>query len=131
MEPINLQARKSALNKFFAVFGLSLIVVVIASYFLFNTPAGIYKSEVKMYKGTEAEQEQLLNKIEGMIGNVKNITQADQNYLNSNNDIEKGSLQSNLQEYQRHVIDGLVDIKNDSSKLASLVARKDSYNYIT
>src|ERR1700730_4149388 len=131
MEPINQPARKSALTKFFGLFGLSLVAVVIVCYFLFNTPASIFKSEVKMYKGTEEEQEQLLNKIDGMVANVKNITVADQNYLSSTNEIEKGSLQSNLQEYQRNVIDGLVDIKNDSSKLASLVARKDSYNYIT
>ncbi len=131
MEPINQPARKSALNKFFGLFGLSLLAVVVVSYFLFNTPASIFKSEVKMYKGTEEEQEQLLNKIDGMVANVKNITVADQNYLSSSNEIEKGSLQSNLQEYQRIIIDGLVDIKNDSSKLASLVARKDSYNYIT
>jgi hypothetical protein len=131
MEPINQPARRSAKNKFFALFGLSLLGVLVVSYFLFNTPANIFKSEVKMYKGTEEEQEQLLNKIEGMVANVKNITVADQNYLSSTNEIEKGGLQSNLQEYQRIIIDGLVDIKNDSSKLASLVARKDSYNYIT
>ena len=65
-----------------------------------------------------------------MTTNLKNIIQADESFLNSHNQIEKGTLISNLQEYQKNINDGLVTIKNDTINLNSDIAKKDSYNYI-
>ena len=131
MKPVNEQARNSAINKFFGFYALSILAVVIATYFLFNSPAGIFRNMIKKYKRTEDEQGQLLNKIERMTGNLKHIIHTDEKYLSSTNEYEKGSLLSNLQEYQKNINDGLVNLKNDSSLFSSGLSKKDSYNYIS
>ena len=130
MKPVNQSARSSAINKFFGFYAISLLAVILAAYFLFNTPAGIFKNKIQKYKSTEAEQNNLLNKIDRMTGNLKNIIHTDEKYLSSNNEYEKGSLLSNLQEYQKNINDALVNLKNDSSSFLSQVSKKDSYNYI-
>jgi len=131
MRPVNQPERKSAINKFFGFYGLSLLIVIIATYFLFNTPAGIFKNKIQVYKNTEDEQGQLLSKIESMTANLKNIIRADEKYLSSTNEYEKGGLLGNLQEYQKNINDALVNLKNDSSSFSSPVSKKDSYNYIS
>jgi hypothetical protein len=131
MEPLNQTARSSAKNIFFGFYALSLLAVILATYFLFNTPAGIFKNKIRVYRATEEEQARLLIKIESMNGNLKNIIQTDEKYLSSTNEFEKGSLLGNLQEYQKNINDGLVNLKNDSSLFSSTVSKKDSYNYIS
>jgi hypothetical protein len=130
MEPVNQSARSSAINKFIGVYGFSLLVVLIGAFFLFNTPASLFKNQIQFYKSSADEQTQLLSKVDGMTSNLKNISLADQNYLSSTNEIQKGNLQTSLQDYQRTISDNLSDIKNDSLKFSSSLVRKDSYNYI-
>jgi len=130
MEPVNQSVRSSAITKFIGLYGFSLLVVLIGAYFLFNTPASLFKNQIQSYKSSEEEQSQLLTKVDGMNSNLKNISLADQTYLSSTNEIQKGNLQTNLQDYQKTISDALSDIKNDTLKLASVLARRDSYNYI-
>ena len=131
MDPANKSVRSSAINKFIGFYSLSLTAVLLTAYFLFNTPAGIFKSKIKIYKATEDEQSHLLGKIEKMTVNLKNIIQTDEKYLSSTNEYEKGSLLTNLQEYQKNISDALVNLKNDSSLFSSPVSKEDSYNYIS
>jgi hypothetical protein len=131
MKPVNQPERSAAINKFVGLYSFSLLLVIIAAYFLFNTPAGIFKNKIQLYKATENEQGQLLNKIESMTANLKNIIRADEKYLSSTNEYEKGGLLGNLQEYQKNINDALVNLKNDSSSFSSPVSKQDSYNYIS
>lgn len=131
MTPVNQPARNSAINKFIGFYSLSLLIVIVATYFLFNTPAGIFKNKIQVYKATEDEQGQLLKKIESMTANLKNIIHVDEKYLSSTNEYEKGGLLGNLQEYQKNINDALVNLKNDSASFSSPVSKKDSYNYIS
>jgi hypothetical protein len=130
MEPLNRSSRSSSVNKFLGIYIFSLAAVVVGAYFLFNTPAGMFKNQILSYQNSQDEQSQLLNKIDGMTSNLKNIALADQNFLSSTNEIQKGNLQTSLQDYQKTISDALSDIKTDSLKLTSWLARKDSYNYI-
>src|SRR5450432_123397 len=131
MEPVNRAERRTAINKFIGFYSFSLLAVILAVYFLFNTPAGIFKNKIQAYKSTEEEQLQLLAKIEGMNANLKNIIRADEQYLSSTNEYEKGGLLSNLQEYQKNINDALVNLKNDSALFASSISKKESHNYIS
>jgi hypothetical protein len=131
MEPLNQIERRSAINKFIGFYAFSLLAVMLTAYFLFNTPAGIFKDKIQVYKSKEEEQLQLLNKIETMNANLKNIIHADQLYLSSTNEYEKGGLLGNLQEYQKNINDALVNLKNDSSIFTSTISKKESYNYIS
>ncbi|HEY2648959.1 MAG TPA: hypothetical protein VGI38_07180 [Puia sp.] len=131
MEPQNKAERRSAMSRFIGFYAFSLLVVIISVYYLFNTPAGIFKNRVRVYQHTEEEQLQLLSKIEGMNTNLKNIIRADEQYLSSNNEIERGTLLGNLQEYQKNINDALVNLKNDSMLFSSQVSKIESYNYIS
>ena len=131
MEPVNQTERKSAFNKFWGVYALSILAILLTAYFLFNTPAAVFKHRIISFQGTEAEETQLLQTISGMTANLGNIIRTDERYLSSTNDIEKGSLLGNLQEYQKNISDALVNLKNDSALFTSVVSKKDSYNYIT
>lgn len=131
MDPLNKNERKTATGRFFGLYALSLAVVILAAYFLFNTPASIYKNKMQLYKITEDEQGKLLDKIDGMTANLNNLVQVDKNYLNSSNEIEKGNLQTKISEYQKNINNGLVDVQNDSAGFVSYISKKNSYNYIT
>lgn len=131
MEPQNHAERRSAMYKFTGFYAFSLAAVMCIAYFLFNTPAGIFKHDIQMYKSSETEELQLLTKIEGMNANLKNIISTDEKYLSSTNEFEKGTLLGNLQEYQKNINDALVNLKNDSALFTSAVSKKQSYNYIS
>ncbi len=131
MDPLNKNERKTAVSRFFWLYALSLAVVILAAYFLFNTPASIFKNKVQLYKTTEDEQGKLLDKIDGMTANLNNLVQVDKNYWNSANEIEKGNLQTKISEYQKNINNALVDVQNDSASFVSFISKKNSYNYIT
>jgi hypothetical protein len=131
MEPINQPARSSAIGRFVGLYSISLLFVVIVAYFLFNTPASLFKNQIAGYKNTQGEQSQLLERVGGMTANLKNIAQADLSYQSSNNDIEKGSLITNMEEYKQGILDGVQEIRNDSAKMTSNLAKLDAFNYTT
>src|SRR5580700_417964 len=121
MDPLNKNERKTASGRFFGLYAFSLAVVIIAAYFLFNTPASLYKNKVQLYKTTEDEQSRLLDKIDGMTLSLNNLVQVDKNYLNSSNEIEKGNLQTKISEYQKNINNALVDVQNDSAGFVSYI----------
>jgi hypothetical protein len=131
MLPENHPIRSSAIHRFLGIFSLSLLAVILTAYFLFNTPAGIFKNKIRVFQTAEEEQDRLLTKIEKMNDNLSNIIHTDEKYLSSTNEFEKGSLLGNLQEYQKNIADALVNLKNDSTYFLSPVSKKDSYNFIS
>lgn len=127
---MNQTERKNAIRKFALIYGLSLVVVVIAAWLLFHTPVWVYKSAIRGFANAQDEQSQLQKKVESITTNLQKISQADQAYLSSTNDIEKGGLQANVQEYQKNISDALVSVKNDSASFNSQIAKKSSFSYI-
>jgi hypothetical protein len=130
MEPLNKSDRSMAVNKFLGFYAISLLAVILTSYFLFNTPAGIYKNKLRNYKASEDEQERLLGKIDVMTSNLINLVQVDKNYLSSTNEIDKGNLETRISQFQKNISNGLVDVQNDSMSYVSTIARRNSFNYI-
>jgi hypothetical protein len=130
MKPVNQSARAAAIRRFLLIYGISLLAILACAWVIFVIPSGLFKETIQKYKATEQEQTQLVGKIDGMTINLKNIMQTDQTYLSSSNEIEKGTLLANLQEYQKKINDALVEVKNDSARLISTNSKKDAYNYI-
>jgi hypothetical protein len=130
MEPLNKHDRSKAINRFFGFYAISLLAVILTSYFLFNTPAGIYKNKLRNYKVSEDEQEKLLAKVDGMTNNLINLVQTDKNYLSSTNEIDKGNLETRINQFLKNISNELVDVQNDSMSYISSIARRNSYNYI-
>ena len=127
---MNQDDRKKAIRKFSIIYVVSLVVIAIAAWLLFHTPVWVYKSAIRGFANAQEEQNQLQKKVDGITSNLQKISQADQAYLSSTNDIEKGGLQANVQEYQKNISDALVSVKNDSAGFTSQVAKKSSFNYV-
>ena len=130
MKPVNQSARAAAIRRFLLIYGISLLAILACAWIIFVIPSSLFRETIQKYKATEQEQTQLVGKIDGITINLKNIMQTDQTYLSSSNEIEKGTLLANLQEYQKKINDALVDVKNDSARLISANSKKDAYNYI-
>ncbi len=130
MEALNQSARSTAINRFIGIYSLSLLLVLLIAYILFKTPVSIFKTNLKEYEASQTEQERLLSQAGALTGNLKNIEQADKDYLNTNNDLTRGDLKKNFQQYEKNISDKLVDIKRDTAQLISPLTKKSSYNYI-
>src|SRR6186713_506570 len=130
MTPMNQAERTAAIRKFILIYCLSLLLVAALAWLLFHIPVGVYKSAIRGFATQQDEQSQLVKKIDGITGNVQRISQADQAYLSSSNDIEKGTLLANLQEYLKNINDALVSVKNDTAAYSSTISKKASFNYI-
>ncbi|MBS1948754.1 MAG: hypothetical protein JST47_13405 [Bacteroidetes bacterium] len=129
MDAVNKSARNAAIGKFIGIYGLSLVAVIVCAYFLFNVPAGIFKNKIELYKTTEDEQTNLMNKIDGATTSLNNLVQADKNYASSTNDIEKGNLQTQANQYQKGISNVISELQSDSTSFISPISRKNSYNY--
>ncbi|HVM86774.1 MAG TPA: hypothetical protein VMT76_01210 [Puia sp.] len=130
MDAVNKSARSAAIGKFIGVYALSLLAVVVISYFLFNVPAGIFKNKIELYKTTEEEQAKLMAKIDGATSSLNSLVQTDKNYLSSTNDIEKGNLQTQLNQYQKDISNVISEVQSDSAGFISPISKKNSFNYI-
>lgn len=131
MDAINKEERGRAIQKFIGIYGGSLIVVIIISYFLFSVPAGIFKDKIEEFKTAEKEQAGLMSKIDAATTGLTNLVQTDKNYLSSTNDIEKGNLQTQSNQYQKDIGNFIAEVQKDSSSFISPIARRNSYNYVT
>lgn len=131
MEPVNQSERNSAIYRFLGLFGLAIVAVFAFAFTLFNTPASLFKTKFQFFRNSAEEQDRLLSKADRMTVNLTNLLQTDKTYSSSSNEIEKANLQSRINEYQKNISDGLVELQNDSVNYASSAAKKDAYNYIT
>ncbi len=59
MEPLNQIAKKKAIINFIGIYVLSLLSVLLLSFFLFSAPLNIYKDQAKEYRDFK-EQHQTL-----------------------------------------------------------------------
>src|SRR5438046_3203054 len=100
MNTLNYPAsKKPAVYKFILLFGLSLLAVLLCAYFLFNTPANLYKSKVVTYKNMEDEQGKLLTTIGTITNILRKIIPIDSAISNGSNRIDQGTLINNAQQY--------------------------------
>jgi hypothetical protein len=130
MKPVNQPARKAAITRFLILYGVSLLAIVVCAWIILSIPNDLLHKTIEGYKSTEQEQTKLTSKIEGMITNLKSIITADQAYINTSNEIEKGGLMTNLQEYQKKINDALVEVKNDTATLISPISKKNANSSI-
>ena len=128
MKPNNQPERRSAIYRFILVSALTLAVVVLCTYYLFNTPAAILQQRLQIFSDADKEHEVLTGKVAIMVRNLQSVTETDKTYFSSTNDIEKGSLLSNLQQNEKVIADGLADIKRDSFQFS--LNRKDCLHTI-
>jgi hypothetical protein len=129
MEPQYRAFRRKAIYRFLGLFACSLLLVLIGSYFLFNTPAQIYKEKIQSYKHSEVEQSQLLTRVSGVTSDINQLVDGDKNFLNSANDLEKQNFETKINEYKANIITGVSAIKNDSAVSSSSEVKAYAHHY--
>jgi hypothetical protein len=97
MDPLNKPARTASMRKFFVLYALSLSVITLCAYFIINTPVALLKKQLYNLKSSFTKLDTLLNKVEKINSNLQGIKQVDKSYLNTTNEIERGSIIANLQ----------------------------------
>src|SRR4030095_2368680 len=121
---------RGALIKFVLLYGLSLCVIVPVVYFLFNTPATLFKKSIQQYKNSEIEQNRLLKKTDLITTFINKIIETDRSYQLATNVPDKEKLKETLGEYTNEVMTPPKEIKNDSTSRRSSYSRRDANNYL-
>ncbi|MBC7891973.1 MAG: hypothetical protein H7Y12_07180 [Sphingobacteriaceae bacterium] len=124
MEPLNQAERSAAIRRFAGVYCLSLLPVLLAAYFFFQTPTEAIRKENESLKTTLAEQTKLIGRLDVMSGRLSAIETADKTYMSSMNAIEKGTLRKNLEEYENTIKNALYELKRDSTNLADALGKR-------
>jgi hypothetical protein len=130
MENEKKQSKKVALTNFFVLYIASVALITTVIYFLFNTPASLFKKSIEQYKNTEAEENRLLNKTDAIIRNINKIIQADNDYKISTNVADREKFKETLGEYTNDFTAAIQDLENDSAGRVSAHSRRAANNYL-
>ena len=130
MEPVKGQAKKTALSKFILLYAISLLIIISVVYFLFNTPASLFKKSMQQYKTEQNEENELLKKVDAITTNINKTMEADRNYQVATNVTEKEKYKEMLGEYKNEISTTLTDIENDSANRKSSFPVRNANNYL-
>jgi preprotein translocase subunit YajC len=130
MQPVKGETRTSVIRKFVLLYSLSLVAIFLVVYFLFNTPAAIFKKSMQQYQHSEMEEGQLLKQIDGITTSVNNTIEADRNYKVAINVADKEKYKEVLGEYTNEISTALTEIENDSTSRKSSFSRRNANNYL-
>ncbi len=123
-------AKKAAWRKFILLYGISLLIIIPAVYFLFNTPASIFKKSIQQYKTAAVEEADLLSKTDAITTNIYKIIEADNGYKAAINVPEKEKFKEELGQYTNEVTNALQDLENDSASRKSSTSKRNANNYL-
>ena len=130
MQPVKGETKTAVIWKFVLLYSLSLVVIFSVVYFLFNTPAAIFKRSMRQYQHAEMEEGQLFKKIDAITTSINNIIEADRNYQVAINVADKEKYKEVLGEYTNEISTALTEIENDSTSRKSSFSRRNANNYL-
>jgi hypothetical protein len=125
MKPINEVNRKNATRRFVIIYGMSLITVLLMSYFLFSSPVRILKDDVKTHRVFKSQHEALMHKLNTI--SLKTSQLFEVGSVNSNSNKGNASLDSG---YKTEISRLLVDLKSYSGKETIPQVKEDLNNYL-
>ena len=130
MDAVNQNIRKKSIGQFLGIYGLSLLLVLGAGFFLSSAPKSVIKEQLATCMASNAENEKLLLASDGITDNLNNIVQTDKDLVSASNDVAKGGLQSKMHEYEKNMQDGLIGLKRDTQQITNLLTKRLSQDYI-
>jgi hypothetical protein len=130
MKPVKEQSKRAAFQKFILLYSISMIIIISVVYFLFNTPANLFKKSMQQYKSTELEERDLLEKVDAITTYINKTIEADRNYQVALNVADKERYKEKLGEYTNEISTALTDIENDSSNRKSSFPRRNANNFL-
>jgi len=130
MEPVKGKTKKPAIQKFILLYSLSLVIIISVVYFLFNTPASLFKKSMQQYKSAQIEESQLLKKADAITTYIHKTIEADRNYQVAMNVADKEKFKEMLGEYTNEISAALTDMENDSAGRKSSFSERHANNYL-
>src|SRR4051812_33441934 len=117
MEPVNRQERSIAFWKFLGVYLLIVAIPLLAFYFFLEIPSGAVREENERLKAIIQEQHRLLEKVDKIASETKELETNDIAYRKIQDEEEKGRMQNQIQENTSTIQSLILDIKKDSANL--------------
>jgi hypothetical protein len=130
MESAKGPSKSVAIRKFILLYVFSLLIIIPAIYFSFNTPASLFKKSIQQYKTAAAEEGLLLNKTDAITTYINKIIETDRSYQVAMNVTDKEKFKESLGEYTNEISSALQDLENDSASRQSSVSRRHANNYL-
>lgn len=75
MKPLNEVAKKRAISNFIGIYGLSLLGVLLMSFFVFKSPVKILKDEVNDYTALKVQHNYLVNKLNAITTQITDLVE--------------------------------------------------------
>jgi hypothetical protein len=130
MEPINKQERSIAFGKFLGIYLLIVAIPLLAFYFFLTIPDGAVRKENDRLKAFIEEQNKLLERVDKIALQAKELEAKDIDYRKLSDEEEKGRLKTQIQENTRNIQSLVIDIKRDSASLLEGVNKRISKDVI-
>jgi hypothetical protein len=124
------QVKKIALRNFFILYIFSIALITLVIYFLFNTPASLFKKSIEKYKNAETEEGNLLRKTDAITRNINKIIQADNDYKVSTNVADREKFKETFGEYTNEFTNAIQDLENDSAGRTTSFSKRNAINYL-
>lgn len=127
MKPLNESSKRDAIKKFAWIYGLSLLAILLTSFFLFSSPVKIFKEEARNYSEFKSNYSALLKKT-AMINTQVNELLAVKQAINSN---PSPGLDSMARKYIDNINKQVTSLRNDSANSILKPYKNDMANYLS
>ncbi len=127
MKPLNEVARKKAISNFIGIYGLSLLGVLLMSFFVFRSPVKIVKDEINDYKDLKVQHQYLANKLSGITTQISDLVEVGK-VINKNPD---SGLDTMMNYHKENISKAVIVLKADSANGSIPFFKEDLTNYLT
>lgn len=126
MKPLNEVAKKRAISNFIGIYGLSLLGVLLMSFFVFRSPVKILKDEVNDYTALKVQHNYLVNKLNGITTQITDLVEVGK-VINKNPDSGLDTMMNHHKENINKAVGGLMI---DSANRSIPLFKEDLTNYL-
>lgn len=125
MKPLNKAAKQQANKRFAGIYGLSLMMVLLISYFLFSSPVRILKHDVKNFSALKARHDTLMTRLNAMSQKITHLSQ--KGTVNKISGTAIDSMDAGIEDDTRQLI---ADLKSLADKETIPQVKEEIDNYL-
>ena len=126
MKPLNEDARKKATIRFIGMYALSLLLVVLVSFFLFSSPVKIYRKQANEYLDFQNQYSNLIQKTRQTTSEITDLAQVEKVFTQSSDQ----TVDSMVKGLKKRIDIALAALKADASNQHFALLEQDLGNYL-
>jgi hypothetical protein len=126
MKPLNEDARRKATIQFIGMYAVSLLLVLLLSFFLFRSPSKIYRKQANEYIDFQNQYSDLIKKTRRATSEISDLAQVEKVFT-SNSDLTVDSMVKNL---KKRIDTEVTALRQDASHQSYALLEKDLSNYL-